>query len=221
MSRNEQFIAALKAGDTLRVSQYIDEDPSVVNAVDGSVSAILTAVYNGHAPLARILAERGAPVGFFEACVLGDQEAIRRLLASNPSLLRSHSPDGFAPFGFATFFGHPEIDRLLLDCGADIHAQSTNAMRVGAVHAAAAVCDHEMMQLILSRGADPNAKQQMEYTPLHTAAGRGDIRMATLLLTYGADREARGSDGKTPADVARDRGQEMFAEWLGSYQGEA
>ncbi len=222
MSQREQFIAALRAGDTTRVSLLIDGDPSLVNAADDSgVSAILTAVYHGHAQLARLLADRGAPVGFFEACALGDLNAVRRLLAQNPSLLGSHSPDGFAPFGFATFFGHPEIDRLLLDHGADIHAQSTNAMRVGAVHAAAAVCDHEMMQLLLSHGADPNARQQMEYTSLHTAAGRGDVRMATLLLAYGADRDARGSDGKTPADVARDGGHETFAEWLASYQPDA
>jgi ankyrin repeat protein len=221
MSNHEPFIAAVKAGDTTRVSQLIDRDPSVVNAVDGGVSAILTAIYNGHAPLAHLLAERGAPVGFFEACALGDLDGVRRMLSGDPSMARSHSSDGFAALGFATFFGHPEIDRLLLDQGADIHAQSVNAMRVCAVHAAAAVCDHDMMELLLRRGADPNARQQADYTPLHTAAGRGDVRMATLLLAHGADRDARGTDGQTPADVARARGQATFAEWLASYQPDA
>ena len=222
MNHSEEFIAAVSAGETARVSQFIDESPSVLGAVDGNgVGAILTAIYHGHAPLGRLLAERGAPVGFFEACALGDLEAVRGMFAGDRSLLARHSIDGFAPIGFATFFGHPEVDRLLLDAGVDIHQQSSNAMRVGAVHAAAAVCDHDMMELFLSRGANPNARQQMEYTPLHTAAGRGDVRMATLLLNHGADREAAGSDGKTPADVAREHGYGTFAEWLASYQPEA
>ncbi len=222
MSHSEEFIAAVSAGETARVSRLIDVNPSVVRAVDGNgVGAILTAIYHGHAPLGRLLAERGAPAGFFEACARGDLEAVRGMIAGDRSLLVRHSVDGFAPIGFATFFGHPEVDRFLLDSGADIHQQSSNAMRVGAVHAAAAVGDHDMMELLLSRGANPDARQQMEYTPLHTAAGRGDMRMATLLLNHGAHGDAAGSDGKTSAEVAREHGHGTFAEWLASYQPEA
>jgi len=71
-----------------------------------------------------------------------------------------------------------------------------------------------MMKLLLERGANPNAKQELDYTPLHTAAGRGDVEMAKLLLAHGAQRDAHGSDGKTPADVAREHGQATFADWI-------
>ena len=114
------------------------------------------------------------------------------------------------------FFRHPDVARHLIEQGADVDAAADNAMRVAPAHAAAGVRDHETMRLILERGANPNARQQMDYTPLHGAAARGDVDMAKLLLAHGADRTAKGSDGMTPADVARKYGHPEFAEWIES-----
>jgi ankyrin repeat protein len=72
------------------------------------------------------------------------------------------------------------------------------------------------MRLLLERGADANARQQVDYTPLHGAASRGDVEMAKLLLANGADRSAKAGDGMTPADVARKYGKSEFADWLES-----
>jgi ankyrin repeat protein len=218
MQKVEEFFAAVKSGAAQSVAELVDADATLLGAEEGKVSAVLTAVYHRHPDIARLLVDRGARMGFFEACALGDLKAVRRMIGSDRSLLHTYSADGFAPVGFGTFFGHSDIDRFLIDEGADIHAQATNAQRVGAIHAAAAACDYSMMRLLLVRGADPNARQQMDYTALHDAAGRGDVAMATLLLAYGADRNAKTSDGKTPAAIALDRGQETFAEWLTSYE---
>jgi ankyrin repeat protein len=73
------------------------------------------------------------------------------------------------------------------------------------------------MRLLLERGADANARQQLDYTALHGAASRGDIEMGKLLLSHGAVRDAKGSDGMTPADIARKYGKPEFAEWLESF----
>ena len=70
------------------------------------------------------------------------------------------------------------------------------------------------MRLLLEGGADPNAHQQLDYTPLHGAASRGDVEMAKLLLDHGADRHPKATDGQTPADVARSHGQPEFADWI-------
>jgi ankyrin repeat protein len=76
------------------------------------------------------------------------------------------------------------------------------------------VQDRATMELLLARGADPGAKQQLDYTPLHGAASRGDVEMAKLLLAHGARRDAKGSDGMTPADIAKKYGHPEVAEWL-------
>jgi ankyrin repeat protein len=218
MSKQEELIAAVKSGNESRVRELLDEDRSLLSAREGNVSAILLAVYHGKPAVAKVFVERGARLSFFEAAALGDFEQVKSLVAADPSLIHKYSDDGYAPFGFATFFGHPEIDLFLLDRGADIHAQATNAQRVGSLHAAAAACNRDMMARLLERGADPNMRQQLDYTPLHTAAARGDREMASLLLGHGAKRDAKGTDGKTPADVAREHGQADFAEWLSSFR---
>ena len=218
MSKQDELIEAVKSGNESHVRELLDEDRSLLSARAGNVSAILLAVYHGKAAVAKLFVERGAQLSFFEAAALGDLDRVKSLLDADASLISQYSDDGYAPFGFATFFGHPEIDLFLMERGADVHAQATNAQRVGALHAAAAACNRDMVARLLDRGVDPNMRQQMDYTPLHTAAARGDREMATLLLRHGATRDAKGTDGKTPADVAREHGHQDIAEWLLSFR---
>ena len=214
MGLMSEWTDAIKAGDAARVAALCDENPALVRMVENNVTPLLLAIYHGKPEIARLLVERGAPVSFGEACALGDEERVRKLLAADPSLLRSRSADGFPGLGLAIFFGHGELARWLIEQGADVNAPAENAQRVAPLHAAAAVRDRETMRLLLERGADPNARQQMDYTPLHGAASRGDIEMGELLLAHGARRDAHASDGMTPADVARKYGHPAFAEWI-------
>jgi ankyrin repeat protein len=205
---------AIRQGDAAKVSSLLDDDPSLVDAGENGVTPILLAIYHGRPEIARLFVERGAAVSFGEACALGDLERVKAMLAADPALLNSRTADGFPALGIAIFFRHPEVARYLVDHGADVNAAAKNAMRVAPVHAAASACDRETMRMILERGGDPNAKQQMDYTALHGAAARGDVEMAQMLLEHGAERDAKGSDGMTPAEVARKYGHPEFADWL-------
>lgn len=207
---------AIKRGDANAVTAILERDPSLATTAENNVTPILTAIYHGKKDIARLIADRASSISFAEAIALGDSERVRRMLADDPSLLHQRTPDGFPPAAFAVFFGHGEQARWLIEQGADVNAAADNAMKVAPVHAAAAACDRETMRLLLERGADPNAKQQMDYTPLHGAASRGDVEMAKLLLAHGADPNAKGSDGQTVADVARGHGQPEFASWFES-----
>lgn len=209
-----EFTDAIKSGDAARVASLLDADPSLLQAAENNITPILLAIYHGQSDIARQLVDRGAPVSFGEAVALGDGERVKSMLANDRSLLHSRSADGFPAAGLAIFFRHPELARWLIEEGADVNAAAENAQRVAPLHAAAAVCDHETTRLLLERGANPNAKQQMEYTPLHGAASGGDVEIAKLLLAHGAERSAKASDGMTPADVARKYGRVEFAEWL-------
>ena len=204
-----EFTDAIKAGDVARLSALLEIDPALPQSQEDGVTPLLLSIYYGKSDVARLLVERGAPVSFAEACALGDRDRVLRLLDEDPSALHVRSADGYPPLGLAIFFRHPDIARLLIERGADVHAAAENAQRVAPVHAAAAVCDHATMRLLLERGADPNARQQADFTPMHGAASRGDVQMAELLLEFGATM-----DVPAVAEAARSHGHPEFVEWM-------
>jgi ankyrin repeat protein len=209
-----EFTEAVKQGDRAKVASLAAADPTLLGTAENNVTPILLAIYHGRIDIAHLLVEHGAPVSFGDAVALGDAERVQSMLTADPALLHSRTPDGFPAAGLAIFFRHGELARRLIELGADVNAAADNAMRVAPVHAAAAVCDRDTMRMLLDRGADPNARQQMDYTALHGAAARGDREMATMLIERGAERDAKGSDGMTPAALARKYGHPDFADWI-------
>jgi ankyrin repeat protein len=203
----QTLFEAIRNNDAAAISALLDGDPSLVGARQNGVTPILFAVYNGHAELARLFLDRGAAMTFGEACALGEEVRALQMLDADPSLLDAYSEDGFPPLGLAIFFRHPTLAQELIERGANVNAAATNSFRVAPIHAAAAVRDAGTIRLLLARGADANARQQLGYTALHTAAQLGDEEIVDLLLAHGADPRAAGDDGKTPADLAEAHGQ--------------
>jgi uncharacterized protein len=177
-------------------------------------SPILTALYHRQPEEARRLADVSPSLTIWEAAALGRDERLHALLRDDPALVNAYAPDGFMPLGLAAFFAPAATVRRLLDAGADVGAAARNDMRVQPLHAAVASRNLEAARLLLDRGADPNARQQVGYTPLMGAAGSGRDDLVDLLLDHGADPTAAAEDGKTAAAVARDHGHAALADRL-------
>lgn len=212
--KTDELVEAVKKGDSARVASLLDEDRGLLAAKAGNISAILLALYHGHADTVRLFIDRGAVLSFAEACAVGDEKRVRDLLREDPSLANSFSEDGYPALGLAIFFRQPQIARFLVEAGADVNAAARNPQRVAPIHAAAALRDKASMQLLLQRGADPNARQQEGVAALHGAASRGDIEIATMLLDAGADPYIKSDDGKDAAAFAEQYKQPHFAAWL-------
>ncbi|XP_039738863.1 neurogenic locus notch homolog protein 4 isoform X4 [Pteropus medius] len=74
-----------------------------------------------------------------------------------------------------------------------------------ALHWAAAVNNARAASSLLQAGADKDAQDGREQTPLFLAAREGAVEVAQLLLRLGAARELRDQAGLTPGDIARQR----------------
>jgi len=100
--------------------------------------------------------------------------------------------------------------KALLDRGANVNAKP-NKGRVTILHSTAAYGHKDVVELLLAKGADVNAKDINRGTPLHSAAGgaistietQGHTDAVELLLAKGADGNAKNANGWTPLYLAR------------------
>ena len=104
-----------------------------------------------------------------------------------------------------------ELKRLLSSGGVDVNAAHKDTGRT-ALHWAAELARADKATLLLTHGADVDARDNEGRTPLHVAAGDrvGDAKashpttkeLVTLLIKHKAAVNARDNDGWTPLDCA-------------------
>jgi ankyrin repeat protein len=88
------------------------------------------------------------------------------------------------------------------------------------LHFAAAYADNlEVAKVLVSMGANVNAKEQTGITPLHNAARFGNVEIAKLLISKGANVNAKLFNGVTPLEVAQKRGDTAMVQYLSSVGG--
>ena len=72
----------------------------------------------------------------------------------------------------------------------------------------------EIIELLITKGADVSAKSDDGWTPLHQAAYEGHKEIAELLIDKGADVNAMSDIGRTPLYWAADSGYKEIIELL-------
>jgi uncharacterized protein len=133
-------------------------------------------------------------IAIHEAYQRGDLEALKALLGSQEIDLEYaiyHSPQSFV--------------RTLLELGADPnYGDHAGFPSLIAAISTKRPDKRELVELLLSRGADIQQRGVNDYTPLHYAAARNDAKLIELLLARGADPNAktRIDDFATPAQEA-------------------
>jgi ankyrin repeat protein len=68
----------------------------------------------------------------------------------------------------------------------------------------------DLAGLLIEKGSNVNARDDLQETPLHLAALHGDIDIARLLIDNGADLSAEDQWLKTPSDIAAEHGYTEF-----------
>ena len=208
----KQFQEQVKMGDLAGVKSLLAQNPALLDEVnEAGQTSFLLASYYRQPEVAEYLLSLDPKLDIFNRCVAGRTSSVLEEADSEPSVLESHSSDGWTPLHLAAFFGHPELAKGLLNRGAAIEARSTNPMKNTPLHAAAAGGRRDAVEVLLDAGADVNARQQGGWTALHAAAQNGDADLARLLLIRGADAALRADNNQSPLDLALLNGKSELA----------
>ena len=193
--RAERIGRAILNGHDETAKKIITAYPKLLNNRDASngFTPLLWAVIAGRANLVFWLIEKGADVN-----------------AADPS--------GMTPLHKAAIFNRVTCAEALAANGADISAlgRKYGALRLMPIHLAAEEGQTDMIQFLLSHGADVNSPTEgaNRVTPLHFAAAKGRVAAVEALIEADADINACDLARKTPLTWAIESGQGGTAQIL-------
>ena len=122
-----------------------------------------------------------------DALRAGNRAEFQKLLSQNHEHVNGRGFGGSTPLMYAALYGTPADVRSLMAAGAN----SNLANESGATALMWATDSFEKVSLLVSHGADVNAKSDAVRTPLLIAAGRhGAAPVVKLLLDHGANPSA-------------------------------
>jgi hypothetical protein len=184
---------ACESGDVDALRVFLDQGTSVYSD-DTNRSLSSVALRNGHLEILKLLVEYGLnlerPVhGFREFPILRALRAekwdIADYILSQGIDLNRRDEYGSSIFNTACW-GFVPIDWLsrMIDLGGDVHHQSRGETPIFSAVRGNAV---EVIELLVSRGADLNATSSNGDTPLISAARGGKVEAAKWLIDHGAD----------------------------------
>ena len=119
------------------------------------------------------------------------------------------------------FFNSVEKNQLqhvqnMIDCGFDVNVRNIHVDNWTPLHSAVCNGHFAIVECLLKHGADVNAKEKENYTPLHIACleRHGHIDIVECLLKYGADIHSKNISSSTPLHTAVYMGHIAIVECL-------
>ena len=158
----------------------------------------------------------------------GDQAKVIELLKQNPDLVSSRDSLGKTPLHIAAQHDQTAIAALLLANGADVNAQVQVARPFdfgGETHqgetpltlALLSYHHKEMVELLVTHGADVNVMLNTVATPLLRAIEQNLPDDALLLLANGANPDRQHWNGQTMVHLAVQQGRSVILKMLLDY----
>jgi len=150
-------------------------------------------------------------------------EAVKLLFKYGAKLdLPDHK--GRTPIYWAIYNNNQEMAEWLYENGGDIYGKYEET-DLSLLHIAAAKNNSKMIDLLISKGLDPNIRTtknagvgpdlELNYqTPVHRAAKYGALEAIKLLFFYGAELNVQDGFEETPMHLAAEEGHLEVVKWL-------
>jgi uncharacterized protein len=200
-SDQETVNVLIEAGASLNAVTDLGITPLWVACTNGSTGIIAKLLAAGADP--NIVPETdGTPLMI--ASRTGNAEAVKLLLAHRADVNAKEASRGQTALMWAVAERHPQVVRLLLEKGANVHARSRASRRY------VLLCCQDFE-------GDPGGGEYVEEggdTPLLFAARVGDIESARFLLAASAAIEDAAATGTSPLVLAAHSDQGAFAAFL-------
>ncbi|KAJ5691197.1 ankyrin repeat-containing domain protein [Penicillium malachiteum] len=124
-----------------------------------------------------------------------------QMITGNPDNAVLINDVGSSCIGVAAKFGYARVVQILLDNGYPID-QTTSTDPLTPLAIAASYQQIDVVDLLIKRGADINAKVKDGETPLHCVAQFDNVIIPKKLLENGADIRIRTEEGRNPIHMA-------------------
>ena len=196
---------AAASGDLDAVKKIVEQAPQLVNQDDQyDWRPIFHAGLRRHYDVVKYLIDCGADLAAHDGYVVHyagevpDNKEVVSLLVAYGGLDAHTKPSTelARQFIYAVFLANvPRISAMLSDN--EGLTRERYARGDTALHHAARNGDIEIVEQLVSCGADVNATSDHCHFPLYCAAGHGHVETTQFLVENGADLQARLSDGKT------------------------
>lgn len=150
--------------------------------------------------LSGIVAAMAMPLGMLAVTASNASAASAQCKKLDPN---GQDAGGDTNFAIAIRDKKGDVVKKMLACGAKLDMKTAEGWYP--LHTAAYYGPPEMIDLLVSKGADVNAPGDYDgWTPLHMASQQDDPAVVKALLKNGADKTIKSASGKTAAETATD-----------------
>jgi quinoprotein dehydrogenase-associated probable ABC transporter substrate-binding protein len=219
---NTELNNAVMANDQKRVAYLLDKKHASISALDlQGETPLHHAIIMAEPSMVEFLIAHGADPNerdrdgwtpLMTAAYLDSADDVK-ILAAKGADANAVSQQGLSPLGIAAQYGKEKAAVALLQAGAD-PARPIGEGGYTALMLATANHSEPLVQALIQKGVDVNARNSGGVTALMIAAANSRADMVELLVHAGADLKAKTERGDTALSIARDKGDQKVIKLL-------